>query len=75
MISRQFGDDALGGAGSALGRSVRIAGDTCEVVGVWPRRVVFLGTPADIWAPLHYDVKAADVESCQPRLHRHRPCQ
>ncbi|HEX5217275.1 MAG TPA: ABC transporter permease [Vicinamibacterales bacterium] len=58
VISRQFGDDALGGAVSALGRTVRIAGDTCEIVGVWPRRVLFLGTPADIWAPLHYDIKA-----------------
>ena len=58
VVSPRFADDVLGGAAQALGRTLGIDGDACEVIGVWPRRVALLATPADIWAPLHYDVKA-----------------
>lgn len=58
VIRRGFGDDILGGAAKAVGTTLRLDTEPCEIVGVWPDRVSFVSAQADVWAPLHYDVRA-----------------
>jgi hypothetical protein len=58
VISRRFRDATLRPDIDAIGRVIRVDDDLCEIVGVWPARVDFAGSPADVWVPLHYDVRA-----------------
>ncbi|HET9371286.1 MAG TPA: ABC transporter permease [Vicinamibacterales bacterium] len=58
VVSRSFRDRSLGADGNAVGRTIRVDDRLCEIVGVWPSRVDFVGVPADVWVPLHYDVRS-----------------
>lgn len=58
LVSRRFRDTLWGRGRDPLGDVIRLDGQSCEVIGVFPDRVDYVGRPVDLWAPLRYDVRS-----------------
>jgi putative ABC transport system permease protein len=69
VLSHAFWQKRFGGDPSIVNKTIVLDGKACEVIGVMPADVV-LPQPADLWAPMNFDV---DPGMKQRKAHFLRP--